>query len=174
MYLHMKCTDSGVLLVLARSRYVHENTVFSLQSFSSKQISLKLLSFHFVIENWFLHFFPRTIHILNAKEIPLRHPFGHRFERCSLKLTDRAKDYCGILSYIGSSYYRYEIMPMGLSISSCKCIQYIEFVMEKLHHPENYITIMDDLLDCTEAECLYSSQTKCPTGDTNSSIWEVL
>ena len=45
MYLHMKCTDSDVLLVLARSRYVHENTEFSLQSFLSKQISLKLPSF---------------------------------------------------------------------------------------------------------------------------------
>ena len=54
----MKCTDSGVLLVLARSKYVHENTEFSLQSFSSKQILLKLRSFCFVIGNQFLHFFP--------------------------------------------------------------------------------------------------------------------
>ena len=45
MYLHIKCTDSDVLLVLVRSQYVHENTKFSLQSFSSKQISLKLRSF---------------------------------------------------------------------------------------------------------------------------------
>ena len=36
----MKCTDSNMLLVLARSQYVHENTEFSLQSFSSKQFSL--------------------------------------------------------------------------------------------------------------------------------------
>ena len=43
MYLHMKCTDSGVILVLARSQY--ESTEVSLQSFSSKQILLKLRSF---------------------------------------------------------------------------------------------------------------------------------
>ena len=42
--------------------------------------------------------------------------------------------------------YRYEVMPMGLSISPCKWIQYIGFVMEKMPHPENYIAIMDDLL----------------------------
>ena len=64
----------------------------------------------------------------------------------SLRLTDKAKDYCGILPYFGSHHYRYEVMPMGLSISPCKWIQYIGFVMEKMPHPENYIAIMDDLL----------------------------
>ena len=64
----------------------------------------------------------------------------------SLKLTDRAKDFCGILPYFGSHHYRYEVMPMGLSISPCKWIQYIGFVMEKLPYPQNYIAIMDDLL----------------------------
>ena len=64
----------------------------------------------------------------------------------SLKLTDRAKDFCGILPYFGSPNYRYEVMPMGLSISPCKWIQYIGYVMEKMPHPENYIAIMDDLL----------------------------
>ena len=61
----------------------------------------------------------------------------------SLKLTERAKDFCGILPYFGSHHYRYEVMPMGLSISPCKWIQYIGFVMEKLPYPQNY---MDDLL----------------------------
>ena len=42
----MKCTDSDVSLVLSRSQYVYENAKFSLQSFSSKQISLLLPSFH--------------------------------------------------------------------------------------------------------------------------------
>ena len=64
----------------------------------------------------------------------------------SLKLTDKAKDYCGILPYFGSPHYRYEVMPMGLSISPCKWIQYIGYVMEKMPNPENYIAIMDDLL----------------------------
>ena len=64
----------------------------------------------------------------------------------SLRLTDRAKDFCGILPYFGSPHYRYEVMPMGLSISPCKWIQYIGYVMEKMPHPENYIAIMDDLL----------------------------
>ena len=64
----------------------------------------------------------------------------------SLKLTDKAKDYCGILPYFGSPHFRYEVMPMGLYISPCKWIQYIGVVMEGMSHPKNYIAIMDDLL----------------------------
>ena len=55
MYHLMKCTDSDVLLVLSRSQYVNENSKFSLQSFSSKQILLVQHSFQFVIGNQFLH-----------------------------------------------------------------------------------------------------------------------
>ena len=53
----MKCTDSNVSLVPARSLYVHENTKFSLQSFSSKQFLLLQHYIHFVMENGFLHIF---------------------------------------------------------------------------------------------------------------------
>ena len=37
-------------------------------------------------------------------------------------------------------------MPMGLSISPCKWIEYIGYVMENMSHKHNYIAIMDDLL----------------------------
>ena len=64
----------------------------------------------------------------------------------SLKLTEKAKDFCGILPYFGSPHYRYEVMPMGLSISPCKWIKYINYVMENMTHKQNFIAIMDDLL----------------------------
>ena len=35
----------------------------------------------------------------------------------SLRLTENAKKYCGILPYFGSASYLYQRMPMGLSIS---------------------------------------------------------
>ena len=64
----------------------------------------------------------------------------------SLKLTQKSKDYCGIMPYFGSPHYRYEVMPMGLSISPCKWIEYITMVMEGIPNQENYIAIMDDIL----------------------------
>ena len=56
----------------------------------------------------------------------------------SLKLTEKAKDFCGILPYFGSPHYRYEVMPMGLSISPCKWIEYINYVMENMTHKQNF------------------------------------
>ena len=64
----------------------------------------------------------------------------------SLKLTEKAKDYCGIMPYFGSPHYRYEVMPMGLSISPCKWIECINVVMEGMPNKNSYIAIMDDLL----------------------------
>ena len=42
----------------------------------------------------------------------------------SLGLTDKAKEFCGILPYFGSPHYRYEVLPMGLSISPQVWITY--------------------------------------------------
>ena len=64
----------------------------------------------------------------------------------SLPLDPESKEFCGILPYFGSPHYRYEVMPMGLSISPCQWIQYIGYVMDKIPHKDNYIAIMDDLL----------------------------
>ena len=52
----------------------------------------------------------------------------------SLRLTEKAKDFCGILPYFGSPHYKYEVMPMGLSIYPCKWIEYIGYVMENMSH----------------------------------------
>ena len=78
-----------------------------------------------------------------------QNPIMCRFERCFSQPENSQKEqrisveFCLIF---GSHHYRYEVMPMGLSISPCKWIQYIGFVMEKLPYPQNYIAIMDDLL----------------------------
>ena len=64
----------------------------------------------------------------------------------SLALNKKSKDFCGIMPYYGSPHYRYEVMPMGLSISPCKWIEYITMVMEGIPHRENYLAIMDDIL----------------------------
>ena len=50
------------------------------------------------------------------------------------------------MPYFGSPHYRYEVMPMGLSISPCKWIEYITVVMEGLPDKTKYIAIMDDII----------------------------
>ena len=64
----------------------------------------------------------------------------------SLSLTDKAKEFCGILPYFGSAHYRYEVLPMELSISPQVWITYIENLLEGIPHRQLYIAIMDDLM----------------------------
>ena len=64
----------------------------------------------------------------------------------SIPLNKEAKEYCGIMPYFGSPHYRYEVLPMGLSISPAKWMEYVELLMEDLSDRKHYIAIMDDLL----------------------------
>ena len=64
----------------------------------------------------------------------------------SLGLMDKAKEFCGILPYFGSAHYRYEVLPMGLSISPQVWITYIENLLEGISNRDSYIAIMDDLM----------------------------
>ena len=64
----------------------------------------------------------------------------------SFSLTDKAKEYYGILPYFSSAHYRYEVLPMGLSISPQVWITYIENLLEGIPNRQSYIAIMDDLM----------------------------
>jgi hypothetical protein len=64
----------------------------------------------------------------------------------SLKLGKESKEYCGILPYFGSPHYRYEVLPMGLSISPAVWMAYVNFLLESIQERAHYIAIMDDLL----------------------------
>ena len=64
----------------------------------------------------------------------------------SIKLAPASKEYCGIMPYFGSPHYRYEVLPMGLSISPAKWMEYVNVLLDKITDRANYIAIMDDLL----------------------------
>ena len=64
----------------------------------------------------------------------------------SLGLTDKAKEFCDIIPYFSSAHYRYEVLPMGLSISPQVWITYIENLLEGISKRDSYIAIMDDLM----------------------------
>ena len=74
----------------------------------------------------------------------------------SIKLTEKNKEYCGILPYFGSPIYRYEVLPMGFACAPQIWMYYITLIMAELEQKNKYIAIMDDLL-------LHS--TNLPTGN---------
>ena len=64
----------------------------------------------------------------------------------SLPLTSAAKEFCGILPYLGSPHFRYEVLPIGLAISPQVWIDYIENILCGMANKQDYIVIMNDLL----------------------------
>ena len=63
----------------------------------------------------------------------------------SVKLTEKSKEYCGILPYFGSPIYRYEVLPMGIACAPQIWMDYITLILGELEDKKKYIAIMDDL-----------------------------
>ena len=64
----------------------------------------------------------------------------------SLRLTEKSKEYCGILPYFGSPIYRYGVLPMGIACAPQIWMDYITLILSELEDKKKYIAIMDDLL----------------------------
>lgn len=64
----------------------------------------------------------------------------------SIRLKKESKEYCGILPYFGSDHYRYEVLPMGLSVSPAIWMSYVNFLLDDIKDRTKYIAIMDDML----------------------------
>ena len=64
----------------------------------------------------------------------------------SIRLTEKSKEYCGILPYFGSPIYRYEVLPMGIACVPQTWMDYITLILSEFEDKKKYIAIMDDLL----------------------------
>ena len=64
----------------------------------------------------------------------------------SIRLTEKSKEYCGILPYFGSPIYRYEVLPMGIACAPQIWMDYITLILAELEEKKKYIAIMDNLL----------------------------
>ena len=64
----------------------------------------------------------------------------------SIRLTEKSKEYCGILPFFGSPKYRYEVLPMGIACAPQIWMDYITLILAELEDKKRYIAIMDDLL----------------------------
>ena len=57
----------------------------------------------------------------------------------SIKLTEKSKEYCGILPYFGHPIYRYEVLPMGIACAPQIWMNYITLIMAQLEQKNKYI-----------------------------------
>ena len=63
-----------------------------------------------------------------------------------LRLTEKSKNYCGILPYFGSASYLYQRVPMRLNISPVVWQSYINAILSCILSRKYCEAIMDDLL----------------------------
>ena len=73
----------------------------------------------------------------------------------SLRLSEKSKKYCGILSYFGSASYLYQRMPMGLNVSPPIWQSYINTTLNCLESSKYCEAIMDDLLLFTPSKQMH-------------------
>ena len=64
----------------------------------------------------------------------------------SIPLTERSKEFCGILQYFGSPIYRYKVLLMGIACAPEIWMDYITLILNDLEQKSKFIAIMDDLL----------------------------
>ena len=64
----------------------------------------------------------------------------------SIRLTEKSKEYCGIVPYFGSPIYRYEVLPVGITCAPQIDMDYITLILSELEDEKKYIVIIDDLL----------------------------
>ena len=64
----------------------------------------------------------------------------------SIRLTEKSKEYCGILPYFDSPTYRYEVLPMEIACAPQIWMDYITLILSELEDKKKYIAIMNDLL----------------------------
>ena len=50
----------------------------------------------------------------------------------SIRLTERSKEYCGILPYFGSPIYRYEVLPVGIACAPQIWMDYITLSLSEV------------------------------------------
>ena len=55
----------------------------------------------------------------------------------SIRLTEKSKEYCGILPYFGSPIYRYKVLPLGIACAPQIWMDYITLILAELEDKRN-------------------------------------
>ena len=109
-------------------------------------VDFRLLNTRILIRNTSIPLMSDVLSILGNSECEIVNCVDIKDAYHSIKLTEKSKEYCGILPYFGSPIYRYEVLPMGIACAPQIWMDYITLIMAELEQKNKYIAIMDDLL----------------------------
>ena len=109
-------------------------------------VDLRLLNTRILRRNTSIPLMSDVLSILGNSECEVVSCVDIKDAYHSIRLTEKSKEYCGILPYFGSPMYRYEVLPMGIACPSQIWMDYITLTLSELEDKKKYIAIMDDLL----------------------------
>ena len=107
-------------------------------------VDFRLLNTRILRRNTSIPLMSDVLSILGNSECEVVRCVDIKDAHYSIKLTEKSKEYCGILPYFGSLIYRYEVLPMGIACAPQIWMDYITLIMAELE--QKNIAIMDDLL----------------------------
>ena len=109
-------------------------------------VDFRLLNTRILKRNTSIPFMSDVLSILGNSECEVVRCVDIKDAYHSIRLTEKSKEYCGILPYFGSPMYRYEVLPMSIVCAPQIWMDYITLILSELEDKKRYIAIMDDLL----------------------------
>ena len=109
-------------------------------------VDFRLLNTRILHRNTSIPLMSDVLNILGNSDVEIISCVDIRDAYHSIPLSDRSKEFCGILPYFGSPIYRYEVLPMGIACAPQIWMDYITLILGELEQKHKYIAIMDDLL----------------------------
>ena len=109
-------------------------------------VDFRLLNTRILRRNTSIPLMSNLLSILGNSECEVVSCVDIKYAHHSIRLTEKSKEYCGILPYFGSPMYRYEVLPMSIAFVPQIWMDYITLILAELEDKKRYIAIMDDLL----------------------------
>ena len=136
--------------ILSKNRTSHTSPVMLITRKMTKDkrpvVDFRLLNTRILRRNTSIPLMSDVLSILGNSECEVVSCVDIKDAYHSLILTEKSKEYCGILPYFGSPIYRYEVLPMGIACAPQIWMDYIILILSELEDEKKYIAIMDDLL----------------------------
>ena len=96
-------------------------------------VDFRLLNTRILRRNTSIPLMSDVLSILGNSECDIKDAYH------SIPLTERSKEFCGILPYFGSPIYRYEVLPMGIAYAPQIWMDYITLILGELEDKSRYI-----------------------------------
>ena len=126
--------------ILSKNSTSHTSTVMLITRKLTKDkrpvVDFRLLNTRILRRNTSIPLMSDVLSILGNSECEVVSCVDIKDTYHSIRLTEKSKEYCGILPYFGSPMYRYEVLPMGIACAPQIWMDYITLILSDVRGQE--------------------------------------